>query len=103
MPVSKIDLDRCIGCGSCAVNCPTQAITLEEKDGERRLRMCGAEMSRHTLLACASCGVPYIPPRHLDYIRRRTDAQVKTQYPLNICPACARKVRAEDAQGRMTI
>jgi formate hydrogenlyase subunit 6/NADH:ubiquinone oxidoreductase subunit I len=31
--IPKFDMDRCFGCGVCAVGCPVEAIVLEEKSG----------------------------------------------------------------------
>ncbi len=84
----------CIGCGSCAINCPTDAITAEEKNGERRIVMCGAEMSRHKLVPCDSCGIPFVPEKHLGYIRERAGSQQEMIYQPNLCPGCARKAGA---------
>jgi len=88
--------ERCIGCGSCAINCPTNAISAEERNGERRISMCGAEMSRHKLVPCASCGTPFIPERHLDFIREKTGRDQEPFFQGNLCPACARKAGAEN-------
>ncbi|MDF1593132.1 MAG: FAD-dependent oxidoreductase [Desulfobacterales bacterium] len=87
---------RCVGCGACAINCPTNAIRIEEKDGESKIIMCGAEISRHPLVACAACGILFISKNHLDYIRQKTDAQAKIKDPQNLCQTCARKIRAEN-------
>jgi ferredoxin len=95
--------EKCIGCVSCAVNCPTGAITVEEKNGERFIRMCGAEMKRHTLLRCTSCDIPFVTQKHLDYIRARADKEVKIKYPRNLCPACARKAGAERFVRQMVV
>jgi len=87
--------EYCVGCGSCAINCPTEAIKIEENDGKRIIRMCGYEMSTHKLVACTSCGIPFITQKHLDYINEKADIHSKTKYPRNLCPTCTRKIRAE--------
>ena len=95
--------ERCIGCVSCAVNCPTGAITTEDRNGERFIRMCGAEMKRHPLLHCASCGLPFVTHKHLDYIGARIDKEPKIKYPRNLCPICARKAGAERFVRQMVV
>lgn len=95
--------ELCIGCGSCAIICPTNAITVEESNGERRLYMCGAEMSQHQLVCCVSCGIPFVPQKHMDYIRKRADDHIRLKNPRNLCPFCARKVGAENLEAQYSL
>jgi NADPH-dependent glutamate synthase beta subunit-like oxidoreductase len=83
---------RCIGCGACAANCPTGAMRLEDRDGERVLSICGTVLSRQPLLVCEVCGSVIGTERYLSFIHHRvspkTPAQ-NTDRPL--CDSCARR------------
>lgn len=47
----KIDFNLCVGCGACASVCPPNAITVEEKDGFRRISLFTGRC-----IFCARCG-----------------------------------------------
>ena len=47
--ISKVDTDKCIGCGICIKECPFQAIVEEEIEGDKKARVIDA--------ACMGCGV----------------------------------------------
>ncbi|MBL7205640.1 MAG: FAD-dependent oxidoreductase [Desulfobacteraceae bacterium] len=89
----------CIGCGACALNCPTAAINMQDKDGMRTLRMCGTEMARHRLITCTSCGSSFVSQKQLDFVLKRLDGNQKTKYSGHVCPVCARKIKAENLIG----
>ena len=42
----RVTEDRCILCGACATNCPTGAMQMEDRDGERILALCGTILNR---------------------------------------------------------
>jgi putative selenate reductase YgfK subunit len=94
---------QCIGCGACAVNCPTEAIVVEDAGDERKIAMCGGEMSRHPLVKCAACGEAFIAKKHLDYIQKRTAGEPGPKYQSNLCPACARRARVEEMTGVLSV
>jgi putative selenate reductase YgfK subunit len=87
--------ERCIACGACAANCPNEAMLIQDKNGERRLLLCGTVLNRLKLEYCASCGVPIGPERYHDYITKRTKTIGPAGGDSSLCVVCARKRAAE--------
>lgn len=95
----KITAERCIACGACATNCPTGAMQMADKDGERELLLCGTVLNRLKLGYCEICGAVVGPARYHDYIMRRVKEISPSLVGKRICLDCARrdsgKVHAE--------
>jgi len=91
----RITAERCITCGACAANCPTGAMQMEDREGERILSLCGTILNRQKLLFCDKCGATLGPARYLDFIRKKTGAVGPISSARRICDACARKESAK--------
>jgi NADPH-dependent glutamate synthase beta subunit-like oxidoreductase len=91
----RITAERCITCGACAANCPTGAMQMEDREGERILSLCGTILNRQKLLFCDKCGATLGPARYLDFIRKKTGAVGPISTDRRICDACARKESAK--------
>ncbi|MBF0376483.1 MAG: FAD-dependent oxidoreductase [Desulfamplus sp.] len=84
--------ETCITCGACAANCPNDAMVIEEKNGERILKLCGTILNRQKLLYCESCNAVLGPAKYLDYVQTKTSSVAKVhQHKRRLCSACLRK------------
>ena len=75
----------CIACGSCVYVCPTNAITLNDKDGMRTITMPNCEM-KFPLKACQKCGRHWIPQKQIKYflsVAPGLEAEL-----FDTCPSC---------------
>ena len=87
--------ERCILCGACATNCPTGAMQIEDRGGERVLSLCGTILNRQKLLVCENCGAVLGPARYLDFVQKRAHAVAKIDAQRLMCDTCARKLSAK--------
>ncbi|MBF0303245.1 MAG: FAD-dependent oxidoreductase [Desulfamplus sp.] len=84
--------ETCITCGACAANCPNEAIVIEEKNGERLLKLCGTILNRQKLLYCESCNAVLGSAKYLDYVQHKTANVAKVhQQKRRLCGNCLRK------------
>lgn len=76
---------NCIGCGSCAFVCPTDAIDIKEKDGKRYIWGKTFE-----LIKCENCGKYFTTKEYSEYVSKKTgDSKL-------ICDKCRKKAKAEE-------
>jgi len=91
----KITAERCILCGACATNCPTGAMQMRDKDGERMLMLCGTTLNRMKLEYCESCGAVLGPARYHDFITQRVQGISPALKGQKLCLQCARQKSAQ--------
>jgi putative selenate reductase YgfK subunit len=91
----RITAERCILCGACAANCPTQAMRIEDRGGERLLNLCGTTLNRLKVEYCEACGAVIGPEKYHDYIRKRIRGINRHFKDGVLCLECARKKAAE--------
>jgi thioredoxin reductase/ferredoxin len=94
----RVTAERCILCGACAANCPTGAMRIEDRDGERVLTLCGTILNREALTYCAVCEKEMEPLRYLEYVRKKTRRVSPRADNRPVCEACARQAAATAMQ-----
>ena len=81
----------CIGCGTCASICPTNAIKLHDHNGVRTIFIRDEVIGRQPLSSCEACGRPFVTEKNLHRVEERAAGNhpdVKEHHRL--CPACAK-------------
>jgi len=92
---------RCVGCGACGCVCPTGAIkVVDTPEGKRQTIFTGTVVKEHQLLTCGSCGEPYAPQAYLEHLKKRVGPAAVPHVERGICPACARRRRAQELAGQ---
>lgn len=86
--------ERCILCGACAENCPTNAMRIEDRDGERILSLCGSILNHQKLAYCEGCGSVLGTEKYLDYVSKKTSSIIKIT-ETRLCESCSRRKIAE--------
>ena len=82
-----VQSEACIGCGACAAVCPTGAVKIEDRDGQRVLSTWNTVVP---LKPCPVCGQPFAP-EPMSFLRGLVEA---SEHQWGICPACRRKQAA---------
>ncbi|MDK2973886.1 MAG: bidirectional [NiFe] hydrogenase diaphorase subunit [Methanofollis sp.] len=83
----------CIGCGACANVCPTHAIRIEDRDGERVMHSWGG--GRVRLAQCGVCGKYYAPGALTAATLARLLPPLRDDLA-GLCPACRAKRIADE-------
>lgn len=83
----RVQAEACIGCGACAAVCPTGAVRIEDRDGQRVLHTWNTSVP---LKPCPVCGRPFAP-EPMAFLRSLAEAGPDLW---GVCPACRRKAAA---------
>ncbi|MBA3010681.1 MAG: FAD-dependent oxidoreductase [Proteobacteria bacterium] len=86
--------EKCITCGACAANCENKALVIEEKDGQRRLKLCGTILNSQAILYCEGCNAILPSVEYLQFIAKKTGHVSKIKENRLLCNDCQRKIGA---------
>lgn len=86
--------EQCITCGACAANCENKALVMEEKDGQRRLKLCGTILNSQAIQYCEECRAILPSAEYLQFIANKTGHVTRVTEKRLLCNECQRKLGA---------
>jgi thioredoxin reductase/ferredoxin len=87
--------EKCITCGACAANCENNAIVIEEKDGQRLLKLCGTILNSQAIQYCDECNAVLPSAEYLQFIANKTGNVTQKVEQRLLCNDCQRKLSAQ--------
>lgn len=83
--------EKCITCGACAANCENKALVIEEKEGQRRLLLCGTLLNSQAIQYCDQCNAELGSAQYSQFISQKTDHVSPATETRLLCSECQRK------------
>jgi len=90
--------ENCITCGACAANCENHALVMDEKDGQRRLLLCGTLLNSQAIQYCEGCGAKLGSVEYTRFIDKKTQDVAQANAGRLLCHECQRKLGARAGQ-----
>jgi NADH dehydrogenase/NADH:ubiquinone oxidoreductase subunit G len=81
---------ECIGCGTCANICPTDAIKTIDKNNVRTMMVGDQVIARHPLLRCEMCGRLFATSKFVRHVERREESHIRSKEHHNLCSTCTK-------------
>ena len=88
--------EKCITCGACAANCENKAIVIEERDGQRMLKLCGTILNSQAIQYCDECNVILPSTAYMQFIAEKTGHVSPVTQTRLLCNDCQRKLSAKN-------
>lgn len=88
--------EKCIVCGACAANCENKAMVIEEKEGQRMLKLCGTILNSQTIQYCDECNAVLPSTEYMKFISKKTGEITKITEDRLLCNNCQRKLSAKN-------
>lgn len=80
----------CIGCGTCANLCKTEAILVKDENNVRTITIRDEIIGRHPLVPCEGCGKLFATPKYLKHIDHRVGPHPEIKEHHQYCQTCAK-------------
>jgi bidirectional [NiFe] hydrogenase diaphorase subunit len=83
---------HCVGCGTCANLCPTEAIRIEDQETVRKILIREEVVGTHPLVRCEGCGKRFATQKFLALTAERLTPhpESREQHHHHYCPTCAK-------------